>query len=173
MKSIKLVCWDVDGVLSDGGLTYLDLPYGQIGRSITFHTHDGHGLAMLRKAGIRLAFVTGNSSAAVAARAAKLGVEFCIQNCADKLATVRHIAARCELGLDEVAYVGDDLGDVEAMKACALAIAPADARPEARAVSGFITKCQAGRGAGRDACDIILHWNAEDQRWLKTKGRYI
>jgi arabinose-5-phosphate isomerase len=121
---IRLACFDVDGTLTDGRL-YLDASGGE---TKAFHVRDGQGLALLRRAGIAVAFVTARPGAVAARRAAELGAE-CHAEVGDKLAFVQALALERNLRMAEVAFMGDDLADLAAMRGAGLAAAPADAHP--------------------------------------------
>jgi len=148
---IRLACFDVDGTLTDGRLYF-----GTDGLELkAFHVHDGQGLVLLRKAGIPVAMVTARTSPVAEARAAELGVEAwtCV---ADKLACVRDIAARHGVGMDAVAFMGDDLPDLRVQAAVGFAVAPADAHPWVRERVHWRTAARGGRGAARELCDLLL-----------------
>ncbi|MEO6065159.1 MAG: HAD hydrolase family protein, partial [Lysobacterales bacterium] len=153
---IRLACFDVDGVLTDGRLWY-----GADGESLkAFHVHDGLGLRMLGAAGIEVAIVTARRSAAVTARMADLGIERVYQGVADKLACVTTLAGELTYQLEEVAFTGDDQPDADAMCSVGLAIAVANARPEILALAQYCTRAAGGVGAVREVCDLLLFANA-------------
>ncbi len=150
---VRLVCFDIDGVLTDGGLIY-----GPQGEALkAFHVHDGLGMKLLMQAGIAIAIVTARDSAIVAARMRDLGVDRVHQGERDKLSRVRAIAQSLAIDLDQVAYVGDDLPDLSAMKAVGLAIAVANARAPIAAIAHWQTMAHGGRGAAREVCELLLH----------------
>jgi len=148
---IRLACFDVDGTLTDGRL-YLDAAGNE---TKAFHVRDGQGLALLRRAGIAVAFVTARPGAVAARRAAELGAE-CHAEVADKLAFVQALAQERGLGMDAVAFMGDDLADLAPMRAVGFAAAPADAHPLAAAVAHWRSGAAGGAGAGREFCDLLL-----------------
>ena len=148
---VRLVCFDVDGTLTDGRLL-LD---GEGGESKAFHARDGQGLALLRKAGIAIAFVTARPGDSTARRAAELGAEL-HADVSDKLACVSKLAQSRGIGLDEIAFMGDDLADVIVMRAAGLAAAPADAHPWASQHAHWQGCADGGQGAARELCDLIL-----------------
>ncbi len=149
---IKLVAFDIDGVMTDGGLHYTD-----DGRELkTFNVQDGLGLKLLQRAGLELAIVTGRNSGVVAARAADLGITHVFQGVGDKRATVEGLLARLGLGWADCAFMGDDLIDLAVMAQCGLAIAPANARPIVRERAHAVTDAAGGRGAVREAAEFIL-----------------
>lgn len=149
---VRLACFDVDGTLTNG-----DLAFDSEGREIkTFHVHDGQGLVLLRKIGIAVALVTARKGGIVERRAADLGVEAHV-HVADKRERVESLCAALGLGLDEAAFMGDDLADLGAMRAVGFAVSPADAHACAGDSAHWRTRANGGRGAGRELCDLILH----------------
>ena len=149
---IKLIAFDIDGVMTDGGLRYTD-----DGRELkTFDVQDGLGLKLLQRGDIELAIVTGRSSGVVAARAADLGIDHVFQGVADKRATVGELLARLGLHWPECAFMGDDLIDLPVMMQCGLGIAPANARPVVRERAHAVTDSAGGHGAVREAAEFIL-----------------
>lgn len=150
-RRIRLACFDVDGTLTDGRLVF-----DSEGRELkAFHAVDGQGLALLRRGGIAVAFITARSSPIVHARAAELGSE-AHTGIHDKLAVVRELCARDGLDLAEVAFMGDDYADLAAMRAVGLAVAPAGAHAWALAAAHWRTRAKGGRGAARELCDLLL-----------------
>jgi len=149
---VRLACFDVDGTLTDGSLGF-----DNEGREIkTFHVHDGQGLVLLRRCGIDVALVTARKGGIVERRAADLGVQAHV-HVADKRAHVESLCTSLGIGLDEVAFMGDDLADVGVMRAVGLAVSPADAHACAGDSAHWRTRARGGRGAGRELCDLILH----------------
>lgn len=148
---IRLACFDVDGTLTDGRL-FLDAAGNE---TKAFHVRDGQGLALLRRAGVAVAFVTARPGAVAARRAAELGAE-CHAEVKDKLAFVQSLSLARNLRMDEVAFMGDDLADVAAMRAAGFAAAPADAHPLAAAQAHWRSRARGGEGAAREFCDLLL-----------------
>ncbi|MCL2525149.1 MAG: HAD hydrolase family protein [Betaproteobacteria bacterium] len=149
---IRLVAFDIDGVMTDGGLHYTN----DGGELKTFNVQDGLGLKLMQQAGCELAIVTGRNSGVVAARAADLGIAHVFQGVTDKRLTVAALRERLGLGWDECAFMGDDLIDLAVMSRCGLAIAPANARPIVKERAHLCTAAAAGHGAVREACEFIL-----------------
>jgi len=149
---IKLVAFDIDGVMTDGGLHYTN----DGGELKTFNVQDGLGLKMMQRAGIELAIVTGRTSGVVAARAADLGIEHVYQGVADKRAAVGGLLDKLGLHWPDCAFMGDDLIDLSAMSQCGLAIAPANARPIVKERAHAVTDAGGGHGAVREAVEFIL-----------------
>ncbi|MBI5521856.1 MAG: HAD hydrolase family protein [Desulfarculus sp.] len=163
---IKLLVLDVDGVLTDGRVVYDDQ-----GREIKFFdVRDGHGLKLLQRGGVEVAWLSGRGSEANRVRAKELGVERLIEKCLVKLPALRELMASCQVMPEQVAYMGDDLIDLPAMAAVGLALAPADAQPQARAVAHWVCRAPGGRGAVREACELILRANGA---WKEVTERYL
>jgi len=153
LAALELLVCDVDGVLTDGRLDYG--PEGEGDRK-TFHVRDGLGLRRLLDAGIEVAWITARGGAAVERRARELGIRHLVQGSRDKAAALAELAMRLGIAASAIAYVGDDEVDRDAMRAVGLAIAPADASPEIRAIAAWVTTIPGGRGAVREICDAIL-----------------
>jgi 3-deoxy-D-manno-octulosonate 8-phosphate phosphatase (KDO 8-P phosphatase) len=151
-KGIRLVVFDVDGVLTDGSLFLGD--DGQEYKA--FHSRDGHGMAMLRDSGVTLAVITGRRSEVVRIRMQSLGVEHVHQGCKDKLPVFLELAAGLGIAPAAAAYMGDDLMDLPVMRRVGLAVAVADAHPVVREHAHWCTPSGGGRGAARDLCELIL-----------------
>jgi 3-deoxy-D-manno-octulosonate 8-phosphate phosphatase (KDO 8-P phosphatase) len=159
-RRIKVLIFDVDGVLTDGQLYFLPQSssngkeYGLEFKG--FSAHDGLGITLARLGGLRVGIITKRESATVAIRARDLKLEFVYQGKAYKMEAVKDILRRAGVTLDELAYVGDDVVDLPVMRACGLSIATANARPQAAAAAHYVTPNAGGHGAGRDAIDFIL-----------------
>lgn len=149
---IDLLLLDVDGVLTDGGIVYTDGG----AEAKRFHVRDGSGLKLWRRAGKRAAILSGRKSAAVDRRAAELGIAPVLQGRDDKLAAFAEVLAATGLRADQVCAVGDDLPDVPVLRRAGLAVAVADACPEARAAADYVTAVPGGHGAARDAIEWLL-----------------
>jgi 3-deoxy-D-manno-octulosonate 8-phosphate phosphatase (KDO 8-P phosphatase) len=151
-RRIRLVIFDVDGVLTDGGL-FIDCD----GREHkVFHSRDGHGMKMLQESGVRIGVISGRNSGSVEHRMSGLGIDLVYQGWQDKLPAFEQL--RKELGLDasEIACVGDDVVDLPMLRRCGLAIAVKDAHELVREHADWITPSRGGRGAARDVCELIM-----------------
>ena len=155
---IKLLLMDCDGVLTDGRLWLTD----DSDEQKSFNTHDGLGLALLHRAGLKSGIITARSSRAVARRAQELGVEFVCQGNPDKTAAFEQVLQQAGVDENEVAFVGDDLPDIPLMNRAELAVAVADAVEETRSAAHYVTRAKGGRGAVREVIEIIL----------KSQGRW-
>ena len=149
-RRVELLLLDVDGVLTDGRI--LILPGGE---GKFFHIHDGHGIRLLQEAGVPVGILSARASEATTRRAEELNVALCIQDARDKLTAARQIAVDRGVSLDRMAFVGDDELDLALLRKVGLAVAPSDARPEARAVAHWVTPSRGGHGAVRDVTDLL------------------
>ena len=156
-RNIKVLIFDVDGVLTDGDITIIPKLDGTGTEVKGFHAHDGLGISLARLGGIRTGIVTKRQSQTVAIRARDLKLEFVYQGQHHKLIAVHDILDQAGISADELAYVGDDIVDLPVMRMCGLAIATANARPQVKAEAHWITSLPGGQGAGRDAVDFILN----------------
>ncbi len=149
---IRLLIFDVDGVLTDGGL-FIDAD----GREHkVFHSRDGHGMKMLQHSGVDIAIITGRSSPAVKHRMASLGIEYLYQGQQDKLPAYHALLEQLSLAPRQVAYVGDDVVDLPVMRQVGLAVAVQDAHELVKRHAHWITAHGGGRGAARDVCELIM-----------------
>jgi 3-deoxy-D-manno-octulosonate 8-phosphate phosphatase (KDO 8-P phosphatase) len=164
---IKLLLMDCDGVLTDGRLWLLE--NGDEQKS--FNTHDGLGLSLLHRAGVKSGIISGRSSGAVTRRAAALGIEFVRQGDPHKIEAFEEVLRLAGADENEVAFVGDDLTDIPVMQRAELAVAVADAVAETRSVAHYVTQAKGGRGAVREVIEIILksqgRWNDLVDEYLK------
>lgn len=153
LKGIRLFATDVDGVLTDAGMYYSES--GDEWKK--FNTRDGMGIKLLQKAGLITAIVTQERTRLVARRAEKLAIPELHQGVFDKLSVIRDMAMRHGISLKEVAYVGDDVNDIEALKAVGLSAAPADGLPQVLGIVDYVCRQKGGEGAVRELVDMILH----------------
>lgn len=172
-RRIRLVGFDVDGVLTDGGI-YLGAITGEGAAPFElkrFDIQDGLGMQLLRQAGMTLAIITGRVSHSVAQRARELGVEECIQDPhARKLPALKALCARHDCSLDEVAFLGDDLPDLPVLRAVGLAVAVGNAVPEVVRASHVQLASTGGRGAVREFAEALLEARGE---WSTQVERYV
>ncbi|WP_447973259.1 KdsC family phosphatase [Nitrospira sp. Kam-Ns4a] len=152
LRRVRLFATDVDGVLTDAGMYYAES--GDEWKK--FNTRDGMGIKLLQQAGLVTALVTMEETKLVARRAEKLAIPEVHQGIRDKLGALRAMAARHGLTLDEVAYMGDDINDLEALRAVGFAAAPADAVPAVRKAVHYLCRRRGGEGAVREVADLIL-----------------
>lgn len=166
LAGVQLLLLDVDGVLTDGGVTYDD----QGGESKTFHIRDGLALRAWQRAGLRAGIVTGRTSRVVERRAAELGIGIVRQGVDDKLAVATEVVASCGLGWEQTAFLGDDLPDLPVVMRCGVGAAVADACAELRRAAAVVTSLPGGRGAVRELIERML-----DARggWEAVVSRYV
>ncbi|HEV2699249.1 MAG TPA: HAD hydrolase family protein [Terriglobales bacterium] len=192
-KKIKLVLFDVDGVLTDGKLFFFPAPagtsqttqthaakhsgqggFGLASESIVeakgFHAHDGTAISLVRHAGLKTGLITKRISETVALRARDLKLEYVYQGIQDKLTTFREILQQEHISAAEAAFVGDDVIDLPIMWNCGFAIAVANARDEVKRDAHYVTKHSGGDGALRDAIEFILRAQG---KWKKAVTDYI
>lgn len=151
-QGIRVAFFDVDGVLTDGGLYY-----GADGEALKrFHTLDGHGLKLLRQACIEVAIITGRDSAALRQRLTELGVQRCHLGVGHKVAVAESVLAELSLDWSQAAAMGDDWPDLGLLQRARFACAPPGAHAEARAAADYVTRAPAGGGAVRELCDLLL-----------------
>ena len=180
-RRIKIILFDVDGVLTDGTIWLVPAPGpkeeaspparqfggpdGGVGYGIQsatmmeakgYSAHDGAGISLARIGGLKCGVITKRISETVATRARDLRLEFVYQGQAFKMQAVRDIMQKEGVSLDEIAYVGDDVIDLPVMRECGFAVAVANARDQVKAEAHYITPHPGGYGAGRDAVDFIL-----------------
>jgi len=155
-RRVRLLLMDVDGVLTDGQLFYVETSPGVIEETKGFDSKDGIALILAREAGLRTGLISGRDSAGVRRRAEILGMEFVYQGRRRKVPAFEEILARSGLAEAETAYVGDDLPDLPLLARVGLPIAVADAVPEVRRSALLVTRRPGGRGAVREAVEVIL-----------------
>ena len=151
-KKVKVVIFDVDGVLTDGSLFIGD--DGQEYKA--FNSRDGHGLKMLQNSGVTVAIITGRTSEVVKFRMRDLGVKTIYQGQHDKTVAFKDMLEKLNVTAEECAYVGDDVVDLPVMGQVGFAIAVADAHPMVIEHSHWQTPHNGGRSAGRDVCEFIM-----------------
>lgn len=150
--NVRLMIFDVDGVMTDGSLYYTDS-----GEELkAFNSLDGHGLKMLRQSGVALAIITGRNSRLVEHRARNLGIDHLIQGAHDKLAAFEQLLSDTGFSMADCGYMGDDVIDLPVMRRVAFAIAVPDSPTLVRQHAHYVTGARGGNGAVREACEIIM-----------------
>jgi 3-deoxy-D-manno-octulosonate 8-phosphate phosphatase (KDO 8-P phosphatase) len=155
-KNIKILIFDVDGVLTDGQIFVIPNAEGHGIEAKGFAAHDGLGISLGRLGGLRIGIITKRNSQTVAIRANDLKLEFVYQGQAHKMNAINDILAKTGYTIDQLCYVGDDIVDLPVMRQCGLSIATANARKEVKSAAHYVTPNPGGFGAGRDAIDFIL-----------------
>jgi 3-deoxy-D-manno-octulosonate 8-phosphate phosphatase (KDO 8-P phosphatase) len=152
IKPLRLIAFDVDGVLTDGGL-YLSDSGEEFKR---FNSLDGHGLKMLKNSGIELAIITGRTSRCVELRAKNLGITRLYQGIEDKLAAMQSLLADLKLAPEQAAFMGDDVVDLPVLRRVGLALSVPAAPQIVRDHAHYVSQRDAGHGAVREVCELIL-----------------
>jgi 3-deoxy-D-manno-octulosonate 8-phosphate phosphatase (KDO 8-P phosphatase) len=151
-KQVRLMIFDVDGVLTDGGLRY-----GPQGETLkTFHVLDGHGIKLLQQFNVKTAIISARESAIVAKRAADLGISLLHQGVHDKRAAFEQLLVELDLAAEQCGYMGDDLIDLPVMTRVGFCASVPNAHPEVRARAHWVSDLPGGLGAAREVCDFIL-----------------
>ena len=165
-SQIRLALFDVDGVMTDG--TLLISEFGESFKP--FNILDGLGLKLLKASGVSTGILTGRSSASVEKRASELAIDHLIQGAENKLRAYADL--RKQLGLEDaqVCYMGDDLPDLPVLRRCGLALSPPDAVKQVREQVHFVTRTSGGRGAVREACELIMQAQGT---WESQIGAYL
>ena len=149
---IRLLVMDVDGVMTDGKITYTS--DGQELKS--FNIKDGLGIKRAQASGIETAIITGRTSPMVERRARELGIAHLVQGREDKLAALSDLVDQMNLSLDQVAYIGDDLPDLTAIESVRLGACPADAATEVKSKANWVSPRGGGDGCVRELCDLLV-----------------
>ena len=165
LAGVRLLSLDVDGVMTDGGLYYTD--EGRISRK--YNVKDGVGIKRAMDAGIQIVIISAGVSGSVSERAETLGIEHVFTGVEDKRAVLETLCDELEIGLDEVAHIGDDLNDIPLLEAVGCPIAVADAQREAWDAALIITEQNGGNGAIREICDALVKSRREaGEDWLEA-----
>jgi 3-deoxy-D-manno-octulosonate 8-phosphate phosphatase (KDO 8-P phosphatase) len=152
-QGVRIAFFDVDGVLTDGGLYF-----SEQGESLKrFHILDGFGLKLLQRAGITPAFITGRDSKALRNRLQALGIAHVHYGTEDKRPAAEKTLNELGLQWSQAAAIGDDWPDLPLLRRCAFAAAPANAHAEVKAAAHYVTRAAGGQGAAREFCDLLLH----------------
>jgi 3-deoxy-D-manno-octulosonate 8-phosphate phosphatase (KDO 8-P phosphatase) len=167
VNRIKLLVFDVDGVLTDGTF----LVHGDVSESKSFNIKDGAAMVWAQRAGLSIALLSARSADATAVRAAQLGISTIVQGSANKLAGFDQILTGAGLTDAEVGYMGDDLQDLPVLRRAGFSAAPADASPEVRAAVQWVAASGGGRGAVRECIEHVLrakgHWRSAVAGYLE------
>ncbi|MCP5517066.1 MAG: HAD hydrolase family protein [Verrucomicrobiales bacterium] len=163
-ERVRLFLCDVDGILTDGGV-YM----GQDPETKRFDIRDGFGLKLMQRQGIKVGWVSHRPSAATAMRAEELRIDFVHQARASKVGAIEGILAEAGVGWEDIAYLGDDLVDLGALRRAGLSVTVPDALVEVKAIVHYVTRAAAGRGAVREVAELILR--AQD-KWQSLVAEY-
>lgn len=166
LADIQLLALDVDGVLTDGTITI----NADGSETKSFNVHDGHGIRLWQRAGLKIAFLSGRLSEPTALRARQFEIEYVFQDCHDKLPFLQEFVERLGLSSQNIAYVGDDLTDVPSIRYAGFGIAVANAVDEVKEYADFVTARPGGSGAVREVIEHILK---NTGRWQDLMKRYL
>jgi 3-deoxy-D-manno-octulosonate 8-phosphate phosphatase (KDO 8-P phosphatase) len=165
LSNIELLTLDVDGVLTDGSLTISNGSETQ-----SFSMLDGHGIRLWQRAGLKVALLSGRTSLPARHRAEQLQIKYILEECHYKLPALKQLLEKIGLSPEKVAYVGDDLPDLPAMRYVGFAVAVANAVDEVKQCADYVTTLPGGRGAVREVIEHILK---NTGRWEKLMKRYL
>lgn len=165
LRQIRLFATDVDGVLTDAGMYYSES--GDEWKK--FNTRDGMGIKLLQRAGLITAIVTQERTRLVARRAEKLAIPELHQGVMDKLSVIRDMAERHGISLRQIAYIGDDVNDIEALKAVGFSAAPADGLAQVRKAVDYVCRLKGGEGAVRELAEMILLSRSETKNTTQRR----
>jgi len=173
-RRIRLVCFDVDGVLTDGGITLGDAVGDRIELK-RYDIQDGLGIMLLKQAGILTAIITGRESVSVALRAEELSIDECVQDkSARKVPALHALIKRRGIAFDEVAFVGDDVPDLGVMRLVGLPVCVANGSPEARRAATVTLTKNGGAGAVREFCEALLRargeWDTQVEAYVTSRS---
>ena len=166
LSEIQLLVLDVDGVLTDGTLVV----NADGSESKNFNALDGHGIKLWKRAGLKVAFLSGRTSEPTEHRARRLQVDYCLQDCYDKLPAIEKLLKQANLSPRAVAYIGDDLPDLPPMLYAGFAVAVANAVEEVKQHADYVTTRPGGSGAVREVIEYILKSTG---KWDKLMERYL
>ncbi|SMC26626.1 3-deoxy-D-manno-octulosonate 8-phosphate phosphatase (KDO 8-P phosphatase) [Desulfacinum hydrothermale DSM 13146] len=163
---LKLLIFDVDGVLTDGDITYHD----DGSESKTFDVKDGHGIKLLQRTGLDVALISGRYCASVEHRAKGLGIERVYQGIHRKVEAYEQIKADTGLDDPQIGYVGDDLIDIPVMRRVGFSACVGDASPHVKPFAHYVAQSPGGKGAAREICELVLQVQG---RWEQVTARYF
>jgi len=166
LADIRMLVIDVDGVLTDGTI----IINADGSESKFFNSLDGHGIRMWRRAGLKVAFLSGRESEPTKCRAKQLEIDYCVQNCYDKLPALEKLLEQLGLSPDRVAYIGDDLPDLPPIRYVGFGVAVANAVDEVKQYADYVTARRGGSGAVREVIEYILK---NTGRWQELMKRYL
>ena len=166
LAEIQLLVVDVDGVLTDGTL----IVNADGSESKTFNALDGHGIRLWRRAGLKIAFLSGRNSEPTKHRAEQLEIDYCIQDCHDKLPAIQGLLSQLGLSASQAAYIGDDLPDLPVIRYVGFGVAVANAIDQVKRYADYVTTRPGGSGAVREVIEYILK---NTGKWQDLMKRYM
>ncbi len=166
VERLKLLLMDVDGVLTDGRLFYTEG-----GEKVkVFNVHDGLGIKLLQRAGIKTGVISGRESEALKNRLSELGIEEVFMGRTEKNSVLEDIARRHGLSMEEIGFVGDDLVDIPVLKRVGFPVVARNAPPPLKEYAVYVTSSEGGKGAVREVCDLILRLRGREELVKKYIG---
>ncbi len=163
-KHIRLVIFDVDGVLTTG-----ELHYGQKGNELKiFHVHDGQGMKFLLQTGVQIGIITARHSDMTTQRMDDLGITYVYQDQADKVVAYEDLKQKLKLTDQQIAYIGDDLADLPLIRRAGLGITVANGIPILQQHAAWVTKAKGGEGAAREVCELIMQAQGSYQTIIQS-----
>jgi 3-deoxy-D-manno-octulosonate 8-phosphate phosphatase (KDO 8-P phosphatase) len=166
LADIKLLVLDVDGVLTDGSII-INLDGSE---TKMFNVVDGHGIKMWKRAGLKVAFLSGRFSQPTDHRAKQLDIDYCMQDCKEKLPALKKMLSDLNISPEQTAYIGDDLPDLPPMKYVAFPVTVCGAVEEIKAVAAHVTTLPGGKGAVRELIEYVLK---KTGAWQRLMERYL
>lgn len=166
LADIQMLVMDVDGVLTDTAI----IINADGSESKVFSSLDGHGIRMWQRAGLKAAFLSGRESEPTARRAAQLDIEYCIQDCHNKLPALKELTEKLGLRAQEIAFIGDDLTDLPSIRYAGFGVAVANAVDEVKHYADYVTTRPGGSGAVREVIEYILK---NTGKWQELIARYL
>ena len=154
LKKIKVVCFDLDGILTDSHVWWAS---EEVGFNRTFCIYDGYGMKLLMKAGLKVGVITGGNSVSVQKRITQLGLDFCYAGNEDKREAYLDVLKRYDVTSDQVFYMGDELFDIPLLRKSGFSVTVPNACEEVREVVDYVTFKESGRGCAREAIDLIRY----------------
>ena len=169
LPQVRLLVTDADGVLTNGQLYYTDK-----GEEIkAFNVRDGEGLKQIKRHGIRTAIISGRSSEPLRRRAQELAIDHLYMGVSDKPAALKEILESCAISAEETLYIGDDVGDLDALSSAGLRVAVADAHDQVKRCADYVTAKRGGAGAVREICDLIISEKETPSEGTAVKGKIV
>lgn len=167
IKNIKMFLMDVDGVLTDGKMFYFKDSNGRDHEFKAFNSHDGIGIIVLNKFGIKTGIITGRESESIFERAKTLKMDYIYQGFITKMWAFREILKKSGIKKEEICYMGDDLPDIPVMKEVGFAVAPSNAVPEVKKYAHYVTRKEGGNGAVREVCELIIKYQGLEKKMFE------
>lgn len=154
LKKIKVVCFDLDGILTDAHVWWAS---EEVGFNRTFNIYDGYGMKVLMKAGLKVGVITGGNSVSVQKRTEQLGVDFCYAGNEDKREAFKDVMKRYNVSADEILYMGDELFDLPLLRKAGFSATVPNTSDEVKDAVDYITMRESGKGCAREVIDLVRY----------------